>query len=374
MSFYVVVKLAIFVSKFLDMATSLLTTIPDLVFTSALTSLDFSTDLERVEVIVETQPSGTEIYKTSIYPFDGQTSILDFSEILDAFMLANGLSYYVFNIVFTDDAEATKSVEINALYCSYMMSLGAEDFCRTHFLTTIDSKQTDLSAAETLDVIVNAGTYEVKAQCVYEDAEGNDASAVLIYDTITVGDRTHHSITVDFMQLTNSLRGNGHDVSRLKAVTISCEDRYFSFYIRETNPDMVFRFSNCFNAFENVAFYGGVTATKTKVDRSQAICNSILSFYDQTVEKTFEVESAPLPTIEVDWIEQLFMSDNVRLRDGAYFRSVLITESTYELSDSNTDLSRVKFTWRYATKTPFCNSIAMIESRIHSDQFSLQYK
>lgn len=103
-----------------------------------------------------------------------------------------------------------------------------------------------------------------------------------------------------------------------------------------------------------------VTTVKSDVDRSTAVVNGASQFYDQSVEKTYEVEAGPLTSDEAEWIDQLLTSYDVfRIEPGAtnpddpfLFAPILITDSTCEVHNADNKLNYVKFTWRYADNCP----------------------
>ena len=102
---------------------------------------------------------------------------------------------------------------------------------------------------------------------------------------------------------------------------------------------------------DEIAYFNAITTTTTKVNRSTAVVGGRHLFYDQSVDKTYEVESAPLTSDEAYWVEQLLMSHSVRLNDSSLL-DVIITDSTCEMSDNDEQLNKVKFTWQFAMKTP----------------------
>ena len=62
-----------------------------------------------------------------------------------------------------------------------------------------------------------------------------------------------------------------------------------------------------------------------------------------------EVETAPLPYDEAKWLNQMLTSKLVkRPLDNETIPQVLISDITSEVSDSDKDLIRLKFSWKYA--------------------------
>ena len=62
-----------------------------------------------------------------------------------------------------------------------------------------------------------------------------------------------------------------------------------------------------------------------------------------------EVETAPLPYDEAKWLSQMLTSKKVsRAMGDGTFEEILISDITSEVSDSDKDLIRLKFSWKYA--------------------------
>ena len=88
---------------------------------------------------------------------------------------------------------------------------------------------------------------------------------------------------------------------------------------------------------------------KTEVDRTETVCGKKTEFYDETVKVKHDVETAPLPYDEAKWINQMLTSKLVkRPIDDENKPQVLISDITSEVTDSDKDLIRLKFSWKYA--------------------------
>ena len=116
-----------------------------------------------------------------------------------------------------------------------------------------------------------------------------------------------------------------------------------TFYVTDETPDIVFSFRNAFNVIENAELYA-VTTIKQKVEHSEANCQRNRIFYDRSTEYTYEVETAALPYEEAVWLQQLVASHNVTKDE----REILITDSEAEISDSDSETNRHKFTYKFA--------------------------
>ena len=137
-------------------------------------------------------------------------------------------------------------------------------------------------------------------------------------------------------------------------------NRCFTYFVdRDFNPQQSFVFRNVFN-IEELAFMEAVTVTKTETERSLATSHGVSMFYDQVDEQEHEVTTAPLTSEEAEWMAQLLLSHKVkRMMDGGVLSEVLITDMTAEVTDSDVEHRRLKFTYRPtkqgATLTAFEN-------------------
>lgn len=377
MSFYVVVEFAIFVSKLLDMATSLITEIPTFVYSSHLRDIRLETDLDRL--IVALDDGETEVYRTTLYAFDGVVSIYDIRNVVELYMLDYDRCYTAFTFYYFDaDGKELGAFNLNTIYCTHIMGGEPKIFSSYNFLTTLSSKRTSPHSTEYLSVLHEVEQGEMKAHCVFIDGDGNTLTYIITIFDLKYEDVGFDTIQIQYDDILYKLTEQGYIVDKLLAYSITWGDRSFTFYVHNFIPDVTFTFRNCFNVLETVSF-SAVTTSKTIVDRSVAVARSLYSFYDQTTTKEYEVQSSALTMDEAEWIEQLFISHCVRLGVASNFDSlpvVLITDSSCEISDSNADLNRVKFSWQFQDKVPHnlnAGSSAS-EGRIHQEQFTHQYQ
>ncbi|MBQ7941432.1 MAG: hypothetical protein IJ328_03365 [Muribaculaceae bacterium] len=359
------------------MATSLITEFPTFIYSSQLRDISLETDLDRL--IVALVHGETEVYRTTLYAFDGVVSIYDIRNVVELYMLDKNICFTAFTFCYFDaDGTALGTFNLNTVYCTHIMEVEAGIFASYNFLTTLTSKRTSPHSTEFLSVMHWQERAPMKAHCVFINGEGNSVSSVITLFDLGYDDIGVDTILIRYDDILQKLTDQGNNVEKLLAYTITWGDRVFSFYVHNIIPDVTFTFRNCFNVLETVSF-SAVTTSKTKVDRSVAVARSLFSFYDQTTTKEYEVQSSALTMDEAEWIEQLFMSHCVRFgvaSDAASLPITLITDSNCEISDSNADLNRVKFSWQFQDKVPHnlnARSLAP-EDRIHQDQFTLQYQ
>lgn len=358
------------------MATSLMTEIPTFVYSSHLREIILTTDLDKL--IVALADGEMEVYRTTLYPFDGIVSVYDLRNVVELYMLDNDTSFTAFTFYYYDAAgKELGSFNLNTVYCTYMMpGVDAGILASSRFLSTITSKRTYPHSTEFLTVMHGQERNEMKAHCVFIDGDGEAESMIVTLSDLGYDNLGIDTVQVNYDEVLQKLTERGCVVNKLLAYTVSWGNRSFSFYVHSYNPDITFTFRNCFNVLESVSLLA-VTTAKTKVERSVAVARSLCSFYDQTTTKEYEVISSPLSMAEAQWIEQLFMSHSVRLGvapDVTSLPLVLITDNSCEITDSNTEPNRIKFNWQFKDLTPRNLNVAAISSeRIHQGQFTLQY-
>ena len=108
---------------------------------------------------------------------------------------------------------------------------------------------------------------------------------------------------------------------------------------------------NAFNIPERAYLYGATT-TKTEVNRSEAVIGRKTLFYDETVTVKHEVETGPMTYDEAMWLSQMFASRWVnRILPNNKSAEILISDISSEVTDSNKELMKLKFSWKYAEGT-----------------------
>lgn len=359
------------------MATSFVTEIPVIVYSSDLHEIELRTDLDRVKIGLYVDGDyGDEIYNTTLYQISGEIVIRDLNSIVELYMRANKASFKVLTLSCFDlDGNTLCETNLNVMYCFYKLPVVASVFCSSFFLTTLTSKRTYPHSTELLSFLANCECDDMKAHCVYKNAQGQTLAATVILINLGYEGLCGDTVKIKYDEIVTLLRQQGCEVDSLIAYTIEWGQRTMTYYVHNLQPNICLTFRNCFNVPETVQF-NAVTTTKSKVERSISMAKSRYSFYDQTTEKTYEVQSSPLTEQETQWIEQLAMSLDVRMGvadDILTLPSVLITESTIEMVDSNAELNRIKFTWRYDDPQAHNNTIAIPEDRIHTEEFTYQY-
>lgn len=335
------------------MATTLITEIPVFVFSSQIGTIELSTDETKIEIVVE--DGLTKMFKTSLYAFDKKVSIVNIGEVLENYMIANGKVFTAFTVYYnTAEGAYIGSFNLNTLFCTHITDAEAGVFGSYNFLTTLTAKRVPPHSIETIHILHGQETGPCKFHCVYETEEGEIGNKTITMRTITTDYIGVSSIQVSYDTLYLRLHLQGVKPSKLLSYTIEYNNRSFTYYVTDNIPEVSFTFRNCFNVDET-AYFNAITTTKTKVNRTMAVSQGRHLFYDQTVDKTYEGQTASLTAEEAYWVEQLLMSHSVRLgtsTDVDTLPEVIISDSDCEIADNDEELNKVKFTWQFAKTAP----------------------
>lgn len=370
--------IGIFAQNESSMATSFITSFPsDYKFSSDILNVELQTDATKV--VITLSADGTTLFSTTLFAFDGVVTVYNLREIVEIYMLEKGVSLAMFCLEYSANGGADSgSANLNVVYCSHIMPISAADYSSKFFLTSLQSKRTYPNSVEYLPIIHGISEFDVDAHCVFATSSGEVLSTTITLWTTEYEENGVDTLIIKYNDIVLALSQDRFDVDRLLAYTINIGQRHMTYYVHAVNPAVAFTFRNCFNALESVALFG-ITTTKTKIERSIASISSGDSFYDQSTEKDYEFQTAPLTTEEGALIEQLFESQKVYIgttQNVSNINSlpvVLITDSSCEITDSNADLPRVKFTWRYADKLPHHINVPESDSNVFDDEFSYQF-
>ena len=312
------------------------------------------TDATSATVKVITGES-TEILSLDLDAYDGVITLYDLRSVVEEYMLSHDLACKAFTIqvLLSGTTLATRSVTI--IYCSH--TVDDISVLRTHFLTTLHYKLTHRSLLEKLSFFCLTGDSLKEEWTIYTCLTANvnvvRVDTFVNYASQTASTNQVRQILVDYDSVVEYLEDNMSNWYtqpwKILAIVVTVGTRTFSFYYTDKVPALAFAFRNAFNVYE-VCALSAVTTDVSEVERSSAVIGGKTEFYDQTETHSYEVESAPLPTNIAYWIRQMFCSHSVYLHqrnDDSYDYPVLITESKCEVSDDNTQLSTVKFTWQY---------------------------
>lgn len=331
-----------------------------------------SSNLREVKIYVDgvyvdvtlTGPGGMVILAERYFAYGGQVTLCELSSLIESEMRSSGEAYADFTLrAYTDTpANNADSHTFHILYCDRLtVCTDIPQFLKENFLTTLQFRRVPEKSTTSLFLFADKG--EVLEYSVSYNARVIESGAN-VRNTFYIdgGTATTNGIRqIDIsagMIIADASAKMGKRLSEMEVVsfTINCGQRSATFFVDRSIPEYAnsFAFRNCFNLWE-VASLPLLTTAKMEVDRSTATVNGTSLFYDQSVNKTYEVTAGPITSDEADWIEQLLTSRDLRRfepndcddTEPYILQPILITDMTCDISDSDEKPNIVKFTWRY---------------------------
>lgn len=371
------------------MATTIHLNFGTLAFSSAVERISVRTAAASVNVslyAVDTSGSETAVFAETYYPYSENVTLHDFASIIEDEMAITGSPLQKFRIEAEASDDTSDDKTFTILYCSCHTSCQPSGIVASQFLTT--RKVIEATADYPLPLFYVRPPVEyldqelVSFHVICRRQDTGDVRIIFVPNGHTGYGKDYElkmlTISREWLaaQTASSFPNIPYDII---GVTVRIGQRSITVYYTKRKPDIRLYFTNMFNALEIAELVGDTTA-KTKVKRTEAVCDGIVSFYDQSVEQSFEFQTAGLTAEYAEWLGQLFMSRDVRIINKPYheednlnepYPSVLITDSTCEVQDGDEELNTVKFTYRYTSDRP--ESSVALPDRIHTDTFKTPF-
>ena len=321
---------------------------------------------------------GKKVFKSVYYPYNQMVCVRDIRSIIEASMYERQLVMASLRIEVYEPVNSTTSTNItidengnyvvtfdsggssspNAtldsvkmVYCRFKSGASSEGYLGSWFLTTRKSALIPRNGQLSLSNYTKAY------------AQGNNFALIYYSLPHASGQIFSYSANLGKVQsttekiVTAELSYNYFKSTVEQALGTDCivhgieyqiGIRRFNIFFTDEKPTEEFTFLNGFN-MEETAYLYNTTSIKTEVDRSEAVCGHRTQFYDETVVVKHEVETAPLTYDEAKWLNQMLTSKLVkRPINDEESAEVLISDISSEVSDSDKELIRIKFSWKYA--------------------------
>jgi len=357
------------------MATSIITDFDSIYLTAHLPEeVSFETDTEYLEISIYV--NNLKAFTSRYYPYNTEVIVRDIRSIVEANMRERKLCLATMKIVATEPVDSKPNItydddgnihmeygkeeeeavtetidNIKVVYSCFKTTEYSGGFLTSSFLTSRKSALIPRNGLLKLANYTRANAMGTNQALIYYSHK-NVPGVIFTYrdtmsrmqsstENIIKANLSHQSFKsiVDQVKSTNCL---------VHGVEYQIGNRHFNIFFTDEQPTDVFSFLNAFNIEERAYLYGATTI-KTEIDRSEAVCGNETQFYDETVKVKHEVETAPLPYDEAKWLNQMLTSKLVnRCMDDGTFEKVLISDITSEVTDSDKDLIRLKFSWKYA--------------------------
>ena len=313
-------------------------------------TVSFTVQDENASAVVTVYVDHQIVFKTTLYAYGHNMYLNDIRSIIEDGIRQNENAHGECMVTIAD-SESNASTQNFVVLISDFAIPSPMYFLATHFLTTRSSFRIHRSGKQTLAWLPSATDTLLKFIDAVVLPEGESTPTVLRWD---LGQQQYfegqlYSYMVNVQTISEYFAQNYPEKKgKLLSFTFHVGLRSMTFFVTDEAPDFRLSFLNAFNVTEYAEFYA-VTTRKQKVERSEANCNFDHIFYDQKTEIAFEVETAALPYEEAVWLNQVFSSRYVAIPIyGDTFEQILITDSTSEITDSDKEQNRLKFTYKFA--------------------------
>ncbi len=327
------------------MATSMTTSMQQVVFSFALEDLTWTTDGQDVRVRLFYQHPGQTVIDTTLAAVNGKATLYETRELVERYMRHMAIArMYPLQIQHLQGTAWQADASITVLFCEKTLALpdgGLERFLLRHFLSTISAKvlPTDGDTVERLFFVHPNGTPPNPSMHVtFVDAQGEVSSEDVDLEASYNASLTNLFVCEFSLEALRSAIGGAGDII---AVTVSVGERHMEYYRPARKPHLAFEFLNAFNVRESAYLCASVNR-KTEDGRKIARVGGKLAIYDRRTATSYEVQTAPLSFEQADWLDQLITSPDVRLLDGT---PVVVTDGEAACSNNNAEMNSMKFTF-----------------------------
>lgn len=354
------------------MDTTIITTLPSTtpVLTSSLPTIEARTSKVRIPVEVTRDPDGDNdtIFTTSLYAYDETVRLGDLGALIEERFRTAGRITDTVEVKFDGVA-----LRFTALYCEYALH---SDFDPTKcFLSATEQSVVHPASTIALTHIADsADPYRIKI--IGLDPDGNTVATERSVTRLPAQSGQVEFTVAEIMRL--AFTSSGVSFSRIAYFAITLGSMQKIFYIVDHPFFLTFSFRNFFNACEYLDVACVVTR-KTVFDRDTTVCSGIVKLYNQSVQQTYEVHTAPLTPQQALEVEQLVGSRDVKLRaaDGRLY-DIIITDHTLEVDNDDEALPSSKFTFRFSHQRPRLygddmTALMPSSANIFSEQFTSEF-
>jgi len=360
------------------MAITINTTFNSIHLTSSLPEeVSITTDQESLEVSVYVNSS--KVFSSVYYPYNQEIIVRDIRSIVESYMSgaqrniatlkieAKGAETIKETVTYDEDGNihvsygsdtsspaVVSSDDITVIYCRFSTILASEAFLSSHFLTTLRSALIPRSGSMKLSFFATTSEASSISARIYFSQLANPSLILSLDCDLGETPSDYDSISSKMLShayLKTLVDRATHYSCKVHGAEYRVGNRQFNLFFTDEQPCDTFHFLNAFNHLDT-AYLFAATTTKTEIDHSEAVCGHYTQFYDESVKVKHEVETAPLTPQEASWLSEMLSSKYVtRQIDSFTSAKVLISDITSEVTDSDKDLIRLKFSWKYADGT-----------------------
>ena len=340
--------------------------------TSVQTSFTISQVRDWVDVSIKLEE--VYIYTTRLYPYNNTATFYGFRDILRQNMKARQLCLASLSIV-AAEADGAEYYENKYIIYNEVTDMDDErDLLWARFLTTRTYYTLPRMGGQLPLAFFSDENEEktLRAECVFKKEDGSIWMGQFVKSIYPFQTPHVYYVYLTAEEIVRYMENaEGAPVGKLLSFTCHVGNRSMTVYMTDEPFEVDFSFRNSFNVTERIYIYG-TTKWKSSFERKEAVSQGIVSFYDMTEERKYEVETAPMSTEEAEWFNEFLASSYVQRDLNADWQpTVLISDITSEISDNAKELIKMKFSWRYNDNTRWIstNSHPQVFSKPFNDTF-----
>lgn len=346
------------------------------VLTCCVGDVEISTNKQREQVVISDE-QGNFLISENYYAFNNRITLRELGSMFELDMRAKNVALTKYRIWAGGDSKW-----ITVLYCSRMIhDVNITRLLADNFLTTCNFRRVPEHFLLPLSLYAVEGeTLEYSVACEWISAKSKVIGHALLKfrEGLTAPEDGVNTIFLSGDELVSRIALEEcvptGDV-KLVSVTVRCGQRAVSCFMdRSLSLFNCFHFRNCFNVDDNITL-PVETKAKTESSNSVAVINERYVTYDRSQTKSYEVEAGPLTSDEAEHVEQLFASHLVYLpvqrEYDIYYKNVIISSSTCEVTLQAEAPATVKFTWQFDETRPFVKLLT--NAGVFTDTFDFNF-
>lgn len=315
-------------------------------------------------------------FSTTLYAINGVVEFSDVGSLVEEYFRRH--AKVAENITISIGGSA--SMDVQFLYCEYTQP---DEFDATNsFFVATHAQRVHEDSTITIAAVDHGSATLCKFRAVGHREFDNVLSVVEWSETLKLGlfDCSARFSVYSIIEtaLNRTDIDVGDDLRDILYFSVEYGGIQKMFYVVPAQSYLTFSFRNIFNVEEFIDIVGVIT-TKSEVNRDIAVCDGKSKQYDRSVERSYQVETEPIPAGEVPMFEQFLASHLVQMYFSGEPYDVCITDYTFDPSSADDVMPTAKFSWRFADRRPRIfesgvNGILPTRRKIFDDTFSPEYE
>lgn len=351
--------------------------------------IEVSTAADKVLIqVVLSDGDATSETPINQYYFTSENGMVlyDVADLAKTFMDRHGLVFCNCSVTATvqdsdiiwDDQE--DEVTFKIFYASMVTGQSVDDI-NDFFLVSSDKKilyktsplgeSVGFLNVEAENIPNNIKTLKTFAACLLNDGttklvtieENIDLTGIAVYA---------NSLTFSYNSLLLAAKAINQNVKEILSFRMELGNRVVSYVVCSEDTELVnfFSFKNEFGFPETIALPGAIKEINSYT-QAVAVSGHSRIKYDATVEQSFQLQSAALPTFMEETVTSLLLAKTVTAWIFRSMKPVIVTDSTWEKANEIGTVNAVKFTYKLTDDRPvrYSGSVTKIFNNVYDNAY-----